>query len=103
MGVFFIDTSSGQVATLKQLTAAGMDEPVTPWFRIQAPDDSTTLWQAVLVKETKGVHIGTLTLRHGEHHSLLLKSGWREIPPEDIGSSLPGHLGTDALSPSPWS
>lgn len=106
MGKFFIDTSTGQVATGGQLDRAGLasvDGPQLPWHRINAPDDASTLWHAVLVKEERGIHIGTLTLRHGNHHSLLLQSGWREVQPEEIGSFLEGHQGEDEISPSPWS
>ena len=102
MGTFFVDTSSGHVATRAQLLEAGFEDPDRPWLAIQASDDASTLWHSVLVKEVKGVHIGTLTLRHGDHHAFLLRSGWREVPPEEIGSSLPGHAGASGVSPSPW-
>ena len=106
MGKFFIDTSTGQVATTSQLERAGLiedDAPGKPWHRINAPDDASTLWHAVLVKEERGIHIGTLTLRHGDHHSLLLQSGWRELSLEEIGAQLEGHTGAGEISPSPWS
>ncbi|MCX6389810.1 MAG: hypothetical protein WCL20_04440 [Actinomycetes bacterium] len=105
MGAFFIDTSSGQVATLKQLSRAGLsgeDGPEMPWFKINCPHDASTLWHAVLVKEERGIHIGTLTLRHGSNHASLLANGWTEIPPEDVGSQLAGHQGEDEISRSPW-
>jgi hypothetical protein len=103
MGQFFVDTSTGHVATLAQLNAVGIDEPEAPWHRIQAPVDATTLWQAVMVKSERGVFIGTLTLRHGDHHALLLTKGWQEIPPAEIGANLPGATGPSEVSPSPWS
>ncbi|CAB4881927.1 MAG: hypothetical protein F2799_07635 [Actinobacteria bacterium] len=102
MGLFFIDTSTGHVATFGQLREAGIDEPEMPWMKINASIDATTLWHTVLVKEERGIFIGTLTLRHGDHHSLLLDQGWQEIAPEMVGSSLPGHDPTTAVSPSPW-
>ncbi len=102
MGTFYVDTQSGHVATAGQLRDIGVDEPESPWFKIQAPDDVTTLWHSVLVKEERGVHIGTTALRHGDHHALLLKTGWREVAPEEIGSHLPGVEGPSKLSPSPW-
>lgn len=102
MGIFYVDTKSGHVATAGQLRDAGIDEPEAPWFQIKAPDDVTTLWHAVLVKEERGIHIGTTALRHGDHHTLLLNSGWREVQPEEIGTSLPGAEGPTQLSPSPW-
>lgn len=102
VGIFYVDTTSGDVATAGQLRDIGIDEPAAPWFQIQAPDDVTTLWHAVLVKEERGIHIGTTALRHGEHHALLMKKGWREVEPESIGSNLPGSDGPTKLSPSPW-
>ena len=46
MGVFFIDTCTGQVATQQQLVEAGIadasGDPPRPWHRIQAPSDATT-------------------------------------------------------------
>lgn len=91
------------MATAAQLKAAGIDEPDKPWLRINAANDASTLWHAVLVKEERGVFIGTLTLRHGDHHNLLLNSGWHEIPPAQIGTSLPGSPESSDVSPSPWS
>ena len=103
MGIFYVDTSTGSVATAGQLAALGIEEPALPWLRIQGAGDASTLWHAVLVKEERGVFIGTLALRHGSHHGLLVKSGWREVPPAAIGSTLPGADGEVTLSPSPWS
>jgi len=103
MGVFYIDTSTGMVATALQLVEIGITEPEKPWLRIQASNDATTLWHSVLVKEERGIFIGTLTLRHGDHHTLLLKQGWQEVEPEQIGASLPGRDGPSQVSPSPWS
>ena len=31
-----------------------------------------------------GIFIGTLTLRHGDHHALLLERGWEEIEVEEL-------------------
>jgi hypothetical protein len=46
--VFFIETSTGQVATQRQLVEAGVaapdQPPPKPWFRIQGTGDATTLW-----------------------------------------------------------
>ncbi len=81
---FFIDTSSGQVATGRQLTRAAwrdpIDGPPPPWFRIQGSGDATTLWYAVMRRKTKGVHIGALCIRHSDHHASLLAKGWEEVP-----------------------
>jgi hypothetical protein len=56
------------------------------------------MWYAVLRKEEKGVFIGTLAIRHGEHHASLLQRGWTEVAPEEI--AVPGAEPT-AISPSP--
>jgi hypothetical protein len=95
MGVFFIDTTNGQTATLTQLLAAGVTPdgntpPPRPWFRIQGPGDATTLWYAVLRREIRsGVFIGTLAIRHQPHHASLLQSGWEEVEVAEIGAGLP--------------
>ena len=103
MGIFYVDTATGSVATAQQLRLAGIDDPDAPWLRIQGPSDATTLWHAVLVKEERGIFIGTLTLRHGDHHALLLTKGWIEIEPERIGTSLDPEGRDSTVSPSPWS
>ena len=89
MAVFFIDTSSGRVATQRQLVAvgiAGQDGSVgPPWHRIQGTRDASTMWYAVMRKRTRGVYIGALVLRHGGQHSSLLDDGWAEVPIDEIG------------------
>jgi hypothetical protein len=88
LGLFFIDTGTGQVATHRQLIAAGIVPrdalPPRPWHRVQGSGDASTMWYAVLRKREKGVFIGTLVLRHGDHHALLLQRGWEEVPIEEI-------------------
>ena len=88
MAVFFIDTSTGQVTTRKRLLEFGIgtaiDDPPRPWLRIQGSDDATTLWHAVLRKQERGIFIGTLVLRHGDHHALLRSRGWEEISVEEL-------------------
>jgi hypothetical protein len=88
--VFFIDTSTGQVATLRQLVEAGVtpsdQPPPKPWFRIQGTGDATTMWYAVMRKQVReGVFIGTICIRHADHHASLLQQGWQEIPVAEIG------------------
>jgi hypothetical protein len=89
MGVFFIDTAHGTVATQHQLVAAGIAPqagiPPRPWLRVQGTGDASTLWYAVMRKRERGVFIGTLVLRHSSHHALLMESGWEEIPVDGIG------------------
>jgi hypothetical protein len=89
MGVFFIDTAQGTVATQHQLVAAGVAPPggipPRPWLRVQGTGDASTMWYAVMRKRERGVFIGTLVLRHSPHHALLMQSGWEEIPTEGIG------------------
>jgi hypothetical protein len=88
MASFFIDTDTGQVATLRQLAEAGLvDErnvPPRPWHPIQGTGDATTMWYAVLRKRERGVFIGTLALRHTSHHASLLQQGWQEVPIAEI-------------------
>jgi hypothetical protein len=89
VGLFFIDTGTGQVATHGQLADAGVmarDQlPPRPWHRIQGTGDASTMWYAVLRRRERGVFIGTLVLRHTAHHALLLERGWEEVPVADIG------------------
>ncbi|MDP9346481.1 MAG: hypothetical protein M3P44_12330, partial [Actinomycetota bacterium] len=47
--------------------------------------DSSTLWFAVLRRQERGVFIGTLVLRHSDHHALLLERGWEEVAIDQIG------------------
>jgi len=88
MGVFFIDTQRGTVATQHQLVAAGVmegsDLPPRPWLRIQGTGDATTMWYAVMRKHERGIFLGTLVMRHSTHHELLLRQGWEEIPVQQI-------------------
>jgi hypothetical protein len=94
VAVFCIDTSSGQVATLRQLVEAGVarasEPPPKPWLRIQGTGDATTMWYAVMRKQVRdGVYIGALCIRHQEHHASLLQEGWQEVPPSEIAASAP--------------
>jgi hypothetical protein len=86
---FFIDTQTGRVAVHRQLVEAGVAEegelPPRPWFPIRADRDASTLWYAVMRKRERGVFIGTLTIRHQEHHASLQQQGWEEIPVPEIG------------------
>ena len=88
MAAFFIDTATGQIATQRQLHAAGATDeqglPQRPWHRIQGTGDATTMWYAVLRKRERGIFIGTLALRHGAHHASLLQQGWQEVAPSEI-------------------
>jgi hypothetical protein len=88
MASFFIDTDTGQVATLRQLTEAGVADarnpPPRPWHPIQGTRDATTMWYAVLRKRERGVFIGTLVLRHTDHHASLLQQGWQEVPVDEM-------------------
>jgi hypothetical protein len=89
VGLFFIDTATGQVATQHQLIDAGVTSgdtpPPRPWLRIQGTHDASTMWYSVMRKRERGVYIGALVLRHGDHHTLLGGSGWEEVPIEEIG------------------
>jgi hypothetical protein len=96
MGVFFIDTGTGQVATQHQLVEAGIADTSgiapRPWLRIQGSGDASTMWYAVLRKRERGIFIGTLALRHGDHHASLLQRGWEELDPAEIGPLSPSPL-----------
>jgi hypothetical protein len=89
VGLFFIDTSQGTVATQRQLLDAGIasevDGPPRPWLRIQGPSDASTMWYAVLRKRERGIYLGSLVLRHTPRLDLLLQGGWQEVPVEEIG------------------
>jgi hypothetical protein len=91
MASFFIDTSTGQVATQRQLVEAGIvasdAQPALPWHRVQGTRDASTMWYAVMRKREKGVYIGTLVLRHTDHHASLLEGGWEEVPVGEISAA----------------
>ena len=93
MGLFFIDSSRGQVATQHQLIEAGIAPeggvPPRPWLRIQGSGDASTLWYAVLRRQERGIFMGTLVLRHGDHHTLLLSRDWEEVPISEIAAPQP--------------
>ena len=77
------------MATHKQLIASGAAEPdglpPRPWLRLQGGSvDSSTLWFAVLRRQERGIFIGTLVLRHSDHHALLLERGWEDVPIDQI-------------------
>ena len=88
VSAFFIDTSTGQIATLEQLIERGLavptKPPALPWHPVRGDRDASTLWYAVMRKETNGVFIGTLVIRHSDHHASLLQQGWQEVPVEEI-------------------
>ena len=50
------------------------------------------MWYAVMRKQTRGIFIGTLVIRHSDHHASLLQQGWQEVDPAEIGE----------VSPSIW-
>ena len=106
MGLFFINTDTGRVATQTQLIDAGLatstDVPARPWHQIQGTRDATTLWYAVMRKKTRGIFIGSLVIRHSDHHASLLNDGWHEIPAREIGVEESG-LPTPTPSPIDWS
>jgi len=89
MGLFFIETTQGTVATQRQLIEAGVageiQPPPRPWLRIQGTGDASTMWYAVMRKRVRGIFIGTLVLRHSPHHALLVAQGWEEVAVDAIG------------------
>jgi hypothetical protein len=89
VGVFFVNTQDGRVATQAQLAEAGLvdelERPAPPWHQIQGPSDASTMWYAVMRKRERGVFIGTLCFRHPNRIDLLQQRGWEEVPVEEIG------------------
>jgi hypothetical protein len=89
VGVFFVNTDDGRVATRNQLAEAGLtddrERPVAPWHPIQGPSDASTMWYSVLRKRERGIFIGTLSIRHTGRTALLEERGWEEVPVADIG------------------
>lgn len=89
VGVFFVNTEDGRVATRGQLVEAGLadeqEQPMKPWHPIQGPSDASTMWYSVLRKQERGIFIGTLCIRHTERRNLLTEQGWEEIPIAEIG------------------
>jgi hypothetical protein len=93
MASFFIDTTTGQVATGRQLVADAVSPPPRPWHPIQGTRDASTMWYAVLRRQERNVFIGTVVLRHTTHHASLLQRGWQEVPVAEIG--VPGAAEAD--------
>jgi hypothetical protein len=93
MGSFFIDVQDGRVATARQLAEAGLvdddDSPVAPWHPIQGPSDASTMWYAVMRKQTRGIFIGALCIRHTGRQASLEEQGWSEVPIAEIGVESP--------------
>ncbi len=70
------------------MIAPGDDGPALPWHPVQGPADASTMWYAIVRKQTHGVFIARLVLRHGgQHASLLADPEWEEIAPSEIGLS----------------
>jgi hypothetical protein len=63
----------------------GSDPPPRPWLRIQGTGDASTLWYAIMRKRERGIFLGTLVMRHSDHHARLLEQGWEEIAHDLIG------------------
>ena len=61
--------------------------PALPWHRVHGTGDASTMWYAVMRKREKGVYIGTLVLRHTDHHASLLEGGWEEVPVGEISAA----------------
>src|SRR3954462_3877187 len=104
MGMFYIDTSSGDFATHEQLREHQLldqdGHPVGTWHRIQATSDASTLWYALLRKPTRGIWLGALSMRSADHYRKRLDEGWEEVPPERVGASLRGEPAE--LAPTPF-
>jgi len=94
VGLFFVNTEDGRIATRGQLEEVGAvdgaGKPLRPWHRIQGPSDASTLWYALLRKRERGVFIGTLCIRHSPRQASLEERGWEEVPVGEIGPRSPG-------------
>ena len=53
---------------------------------MQGTGDASTMWYAIMRKQTRGVYIGTMCIRHSPHHASLLQEGWHEVPVDEIRS-----------------
>jgi hypothetical protein len=109
MGIFYIDTGSGDFATHTQLHAHGLldrdGHSQPPWHRIQATSDASTLWYALLRKRSHGIWLGALAMRSADHYAKLLAEGWEEVPPERTGVSLgeePAELAPTPFDSEAW-
>jgi hypothetical protein len=104
MGMFYIDTSSGEIATHTQLQEHDLldrgGHARLPWHRIQGTSDASTLWYALMRKPSHGIWLGTLVMRTSDHYAKLLGEGWEEVPPESVGESLAGS--PSELAPTPF-
>jgi hypothetical protein len=79
------------VATHRQLREAGLvdetEKPVPPWHPVNGPGDASTMWYLVMRKQTRGIFIGQLVIRHTGRQASLEKQGWSEVPIDEIGVS----------------
>ena len=104
MGMFYIDTSSGEFATHEQLREHGLldrdSRAVPPWHRIQATSDASTLWYSLMRKHTRGIWLGAVVMRSSDHRTKLLGEDWEEFPAERVGASLSGD--SVELAPTPF-
>jgi hypothetical protein len=104
MGMFYIDTSSGDFATHEQLREHDLldrdTRPVPPWHRIQATSDASTLWYSLMRKHTRGIWLGAVVMRSSDHRQKLLGEGWEEFPADHVGASL--GAAPEQLAPTPF-
>ena len=55
---------------------------------MQGNVDASTMWYAVMRKQTHGIFIGTLVIRHADHHASLLADGWEEVAIDQIAAPM---------------
>jgi hypothetical protein len=86
---FFVNYKDGRVATRNQLVQGGFadddEQPLRPWHPIQGPSDASTMWYVVMRKQSKGIFMGQLTVRHTGVQAFLEEQGWEEVPVAEIG------------------
>jgi hypothetical protein len=104
MGMFYIDTRSGDFATHEQLRENELldrdGRSLPPWHRVQATSDASTLWYSLMRKHTRGIWLGALVMRSADHRTKLLNEGWEEFPPERVGASR--GAAPEELAPTPF-
>jgi hypothetical protein len=61
--------------------------PPRPWYPIQGTRDASPCGTPCCAGQERDVFIGTLVLRHTDHHASLLQRGWQEVPVAEIGVS----------------
>lgn len=54
------------------------------------------MWYAIMRRRERGIWLGTLVMRHSDHHARLREQGWREVAPAEVGPVSPSIFGDGA-------